>query len=542
MFRTAELGRKVSKAEFEALAPQLRIDLVNLQQQMRSAGFPVIIVFAGVDGGGKGESINLLNEWMDPRWMETHAYGLPTEEEAQRPEYWRYWRDLPADGKIGLFLRSWYSAPVLDHAFGRIGESQLDDRLSEVAAFEKMLADDGALILKFWMHLGKDAQKSRLKKLEKDPLESWRVSKQDWQHWEMYDNFIAAAERTIRMTSAGHAPWSIVEGVDQRYRSLTVLTTVRDALARHLEAHELKRRVAASLGSDTTALAAVTDGVAHEGKPSKARKSVAAVPVSAVAESLGTGMVSAVLPQQPTVLQALDMARTLSKKEANERLVEGRARLNRLQREAKGQGISTVLVFEGWDAAGKGGTIRRVTAALDAREYSVIPIAAPTDEEKAQHYLWRFWRHLSRAGRVTIYDRSWYGRVLVERVEGFATTEEWMRAYAEINDFEEQMTDFGMVLGKFWLHITPEEQLARFERRSQTPWKAWKLTDEDWRNRDKWGDYERAVNDMIERTSTRKAPWTLVEANDKRVARVKVLETVCDRLEARLEGLKSKKD
>jgi polyphosphate kinase 2 (PPK2 family) len=193
-------------------------------------------------------------------------------------------------------------------------------------------------------------------------------------------------------------------------------------------------------------------------------------------------------------------------------------------------------MFEGWDAAGKGGAIRRVTAALDARDYKVIPIAAPTDEEKAHHYLWRFWRHLSKAGRVTIYDRSWYGRVLVERIEGFASTEEWMRAYSEINDFEEQLIDSGMVLGKFWVHITKEEQAARFEARAQIPWKAWKLTEEDWRNRDKWDAYESAVNDMIERTSTRKAPWTLIEGNNKHFARVKVLETVCEKLETALKA------
>lgn len=232
------------------------------------------------------------------------------------------------------------------------------------------------------------------------------------------------------------------------------------------------------------------------------------------------------------------MTQNLDGDDYNQKLQEQRARLSTLHRRAKDKGVSTVLVFEGWDAAGKGGTIRRLTNALNARDYQVIPIAAPTEEERAQHYLWRFWRHLSRAGRVTIFDRSWYGRVLVERVEGFCTDDAWQRAYGEINDFEEQIVEAGHVLCKFWLHITPEEQLARFNQRSEIEYKQWKLTDEDWRNREKWGAYETAVNHMVEQTSTQIAPWTLVEANSKTWARVKVLRTVCDALEA---GLKKSK-
>jgi polyphosphate kinase 2 (PPK2 family) len=235
-----------------------------------------------------------------------------------------------------------------------------------------------------------------------------------------------------------------------------------------------------------------------------------------------------------TVLNSLDMGQTLNKKEYQQQFREYQARLNLLSRKALKKKVSTILVLEGPDAGGKGGAVRRVTAALDARNYQVIPIAAPTDEERARHYLWRFWRHLSRAGRVTIFDRSWYGRVLVERVENLASEEEWKRAYAEINDFEEQLVEHGIVLVKYWLHITSEEQLARFRAREETPHKRWKLTDEDWRNREKWVDYERAVNDMVQHTSTLNAPWTLVEGNDKRFARVKVIRTLCEQLEKAL--------
>jgi polyphosphate kinase 2 (PPK2 family) len=234
------------------------------------------------------------------------------------------------------------------------------------------------------------------------------------------------------------------------------------------------------------------------------------------------------------VLDKLDMTRRLEKARYRKLLPSLQGRLNRLQRLARERKVSMLLVFEGWDAAGKGSTIRRINAALDSRNVHVVPVSAPTDEERAQPYLWRFWRHLSRDGRVTIFDRSWYGRVLVERVEGLASEREWRRAYAEINRFERQLIRHGTVLLKFWMHITKEQQLLRFKERERTPWKRWKLTDEDWRNRERWEDYEIAVHDMLERTSTHGAPWTLVEANDKPFARIKVLESICKALEARL--------
>jgi polyphosphate:AMP phosphotransferase len=500
MFRTAELGQKVSKAEYREREPLLRQELLEVQQQLREAGrFPVILVFAGVDGAGKGDTVNLLNEWMDPRWLLTTAYDEPSDEEQERPEYWRFWRKLPPKGRIGLFLSAWYSRPILDRVYEKTDESTFDDQLDRILSFEKALADDGALILKFWMHLSQDIQKKRLKKLEKDPLTSWRVTSRDWDHWQIYDRFEAAAERTIRRTSTGTAPWTIVEGMDPCYRSLTVGTIVRDEIRKHLQRIEQQQLVAVESATETDA---------GEG-------SLPPLPVA-------------------TVLSGLDMTLHLNKADYSKKLKELQARLNTLHRKALKKKVSALLVFEGADAAGKGGAIRRITAALDARHYQVIPIAAPTDEEQAQHYLWRFWRHLSRAGRISIFDRSWYGRVLVERIEGFATEPEWRRAYAEINDYEEQLTEHGIVLMKYWIHITKEEQLERFRLREQTPHKQWKLTDEDWRNREKWDDYELAVNDIVEHTSTHSAPWILVEGNDKRYSRIKVIQTFCDRLEAAL--------
>jgi len=504
VFQTAELGRKVSKEDFERQEEPLRIELLDLQQRLRTLDAPVILVFAGVDGAGKGESMNLLNAWLDPRWIVTRAYGQPSDEERERPEYWRFWRDLPPNGRIGQFLSSWYSRPFMAFSNGAIDAVQFDEEMNRVITFEKTLADDGALILKFWMHLSKKAQKARLKSLEKNPLESWRVTKEDWHRWKMYDSFIQSAERLISRTSTGQSRWVIVEGEDHRYRSLTVLCTLRDALVHHMERCSLRRQ--------TPKDAEATPDGAEPALP-----------------SVVTGL--------PTVLDTLDMSQSLSKQDYRTALAAEQGRLGLLQRKVRSHGISTVLVFEGWDAAGKGGAVRRVTHALDARQVQVIPVAAPNDEERAQHYLWRFWRQLGRAGRVTVFDRSWYGRVLVERVEGFAEEDEWRRAYAEIRDFEDQLTQHGIVLCKFWLHITKDEQLARFQAREESPLKSWKLTEEDWRNREKWDAYTLAVKEMVERTSTHTCPWTLVEANDKRWARVKVVKTVADRMEARLAAL-----
>jgi AMP-polyphosphate phosphotransferase len=506
MFEAAEVGRSLSKAQFKAQVPALRRDLLAAQEELRSAHFPVIILFAGVDTAGKGETVNLLNEWMDPRWIVTRGYSDPSDEERERPRLWRYWRDLPPDGRIALFLSAWYSSPIRNRVARRQTMAEFDTALDEIAAFERALTDDGAVVLKFWMHLGKQAQKKRLKQFERDPLQRWRVTKQSWKHWQMFDRWVTAADRAIRKTSTEQAPWQIVEGEDHHYRSIVVATAIRDAIR-----HALEARPAAVPQASLTR-----------------RRRRSKRDVDATLEQI---------EQEFNVLDKLDMSQHLSRQRFKTAIEEQQSRLNLLQRKASANGVSTIAVFEGWDAAGKGGAIRRITAALDARDYQVTPIAAPTDEERARHYLWRFWRHLPRAGRMTIFDRSWYGRVLVERVEGFATEAEWRRAYAEITSFEEHLVTHGILVVKFWIHITKAEQLKRFRERAHIAHKRWKITQEDWRNRKKWPAYTLAVDEMVARTSTSIAPWTLVEGNDKLFARVKVLTTLADRMEQRLRHL-----
>ncbi|MGZ5050144.1 MAG: polyphosphate:AMP phosphotransferase [Methylobacter sp.] len=496
MFESAELGHKIDKATYEQEVPKLREALLEAQMDLaKSRKFPVIILIGGLDGAGRGETVNLLNEWMDPRYIETHGMGDPSDEELDRPMMWRFWRALPPKGKIGVFLGSWYTWPILNRVMGHTKPAELDQSLERARRLEKMLTDEGALLLKFWMHLSKDRQEKRLKLLEKDPQTRWRVTERDWKHFKQYDKFSAIHESVIRHTSTAEAPWTIVEGYDPRYRSLTVGKVILEAIRKRLDDAEIKE---AAIHAPPAPLPSI-DNI--------------------------------------DILKTLDLSQKLEKKVYKAELEKYQGKLALLMREDKFQKMTVIVMFEGNDAAGKGGAIRRITGALDARYYNVIPIAAPTDEERAQPYLWRFWRHIPRRGRMTIFDRSWYGRVLVERVEGFCSKADWMRAYSEINDFEAQLVRHNIVLVKFWLSISKDEQLKRFNEREKIGFKRFKITDEDWRNRDKWDDYERAVCDMVDRTSTEIAPWTLVEANDKNFARIKVLKTLCKEIEAAMKKL-----
>jgi len=490
MFDSADLEHRMDKAQYQTEEPLLRRALLDAQYALASRpGFPVLIIIGGVDGAGKGETVNLLNEWMDPRHIHTHAFSEPTGEEAERPPMWRYWRVLPPKGNIGIFFGSWYTAPLLRRVLGDDGQDALDSHVAAILRHERMLVDEGVLLIKFWFHLSKDQQRKRLKALESDPKTRWRVTPDEWRRFRKYDRFRAVSADVVRQTSTAGAPWIVVPGADHRYRSITAGRILLEALQARL-AHVPE---------------------VHTEAP-------------------------APLPQLENVklLRDLDLGKKLGKRRYERRLEKLQGELNLLSRAKRFRHRALAVVFEGSDAAGKGSTIRRVTAALDARFFRVIPIAAPSEEERAHPYLWRFWRHLPPHGRVTLFDRSWYGRVLVERVEGFCAQPDWMRAYSEINDFEDQIAASGTVLSKFWLQISPEEQLRRFKEREDIAHKRFKITADDWRNRERRDAYEAAVADMVDRTSSRSAPWTLVEAEDKNYGRIKVLQTLVDQLDAAL--------
>jgi polyphosphate:AMP phosphotransferase len=492
MFESAELGHRVDKRTYDKRIPTLRYELLETQLRVQEKGeFPVIVVLCGEDGSGRGDLVNLLLEWMDPRHVQVHASGLPTGGEIERPPMWRFWRALPPKGKMGMFFGGLYDDTIADRVYGRIRAADLTKQLVEVVRFERMLVDEGALVVKLWLHLTKKAQRRRFDKLESSAATSWRVTKQDWAHHKRYWRFREVSERALHETNTAEAPWTVVEAVDDRFRNLTVCEVLRDAMLARLD----RPRRPVPLRAPPPPRASI-DG--------------------------------------RNVLEELDLSKSLSVGQYDKRLPLLQGRLNALSRHKRFRDVAVVIAFEGNDAAGKGGTIRRVTRALDARSYDVVPIAAPTDEERAQPYLWRFWRHVPRRGHFTLFDRSWYGRVLVERVEGLAGEPDWMRAYREIVDFEDSLWRSRIVVLKFWLAISPDEQLARFRAREKTPFKRFKITKEDWRNRKKWSAYERAVCDMVDRTSTDVAPWHLIEANDKKWARVRVLETIGDAIENEL--------
>jgi len=488
MFETAEVGRSLGKAEFEKQARRLQAELLETQRRQREAGIPVIVIVSGVETAGKSQAVKRLNEWLDARNVQSVAFWDESDEERERPRQWRFWRQLPANGTIAILFGSWYTHPIVDRAYKDIGKDEYQTELSAINALERSLTDNGALVVKLWFHVSKKEQKRRLKDIAKE--QKRQLTPYEKAYSKHYDRFLKVSEAALRATDQGHAPWHIIDATDRQYRELMAGRILLEAMRERL---------------------------AHPGGKRGAR-----APESRAGKFV-------------TVLDKVDLGAKADPKRYQEKLEKYQARLNKLTWRAREKKVSTVAMFEGWDAAGKGGAIRRVTAAMDARLFRVIPVAAPTDEEKAHHYLWRFWRHVPRGGYVTIYDRSWYGRVLVERVEGFAQPHEWGRAYAEINEFERLLTAHGSSLCKFWLHISPEEQLRRFKERARLAHKKHKITDEDWRNREKWKGYAAAVDEMVARTSTEYAPWTLVAANDKKQARLTVLKTMCDALEKALD-------
>jgi polyphosphate:AMP phosphotransferase len=476
MFEFAELEHRVAKAAYKREEPKLRGELLNAQYDLKeNARFSALIVIAGVEGAGKGETIHLLNEWMDPRHILTHGFADASDEERERPQQWRYWKALPPRGKLGVFFGAWHTEPILERVAGSLSAGDFAEKVSEILRLEKMLSDEGVLLLKYWLHVSKKVQKKNLAAVGEKPPAHHR-------------KFLKVSEEFVRRTSSAEAPWIVVPAAERRFRALTFGRHVLAALRERLDEKPLKR---------------------HEDKHP---------PLAEPADNLN-------------VLRVLKLEQPLAKRAYQKQLEKWQAKLGALSRDKRMRKLSVVAVFEGNDAAGKGGAIRRITGALDARYYRNVPVGAPTEEERAQPYLWRFWRHIPRRGRFVFFDRSWYGRVLIERVEELSPERDWMRAYAEINDFELALARHDIVLVKYWLAISKDEQLRRFKQREKVAFKRFKITPEDWRNRKKWDAYEQAVCDMVDRTSTRVAPWTLVEANNKYYARIKVLRTLCEALE-----------
>ena len=496
MLENMDLSKNVKKKDAKEKLERLDAEVAALQRKARELKIPVMVVFEGWGASGKGRLINRMIQPLDPRGFKVYSIQRASEEEERRPYMWRFWNRLPSRGRMYIFDRSWYTRVLREREDRHMTREQVACAYNEINSFERMLTVDGMLIIKFFLHISKAEQKRRFEKLENSPETKWRVTKDDWKHHKQYEDYFAINDEMLVNTDTEYAPWHVVEAEDDGYASVRILDCVAKALRGRIREETEKRERRAE-------------------------------PYLRAKESSGSS----------SPLEKVDLSKTVKKEKYKEKLKEYQKKLALLQSELYREKIPVVLGFEGWDAAGKGGAIKRLTECMDPRGYEVVPTSSPNDYEKAHHYLWRFWTKMPAGGHIAIFDRTWYGRVMVERIEGFCSQAEWQRAYREINEMEEQLTQAGVIVLKFWLQIDKAEQERRFLARQENPEKSWKITEEDWRNRAKWDQYEPAVNEMIVKTSTARAPWIIVEGNCKYYARLKVLKRVVEALD---KGLNKK--
>lgn len=497
MLEKIDLEKKMDREEYRKASEAMGVRLGAAQRALKEKKIPVIIVFEGLGAAGKGVQINRLIAPLDPRGFEVYASRQTGEEEQMRPFLWRFWTKTPEQGRIAIFDRSWYRKVTEERFEEKPAQQEIARAFEDILSFEEQLCDGGFVVIKLFLYITKKEQKKRFKKLLGSRETAWRVSDSDLERNRRYEEYLHINEEMLEKTDTRRAPWTIIEATDKNYASAKIMAAVLERLEHELEKRERRDR-------------------SQE---------------EAVGPEHGDGYKNG-------VLSGVDLTKTIDEEEYRRRLEDAQKRLEFLHSEIYRLRIPVVLGFEGWDAAGKGGAIRRLTSHLDPRGYRVNPTAAPNDEERVHHYLWRFWNRMPKAGHIAIFDRTWYGRVMVERIEGFCSEEDWSRAYREINEMEAHMANFGAVVLKFWIHIDKDEQERRFKERMENPDKQWKITDEDWRNRAKWDEYEEAVNEMLVRTSTTYAPWIVVEGNSKHYARIRVLEAVADALETKVREKK----
>ena len=484
MFEKFDLTKTVDDKTFETSLPVLKEKLGILQRTLRDQNIPTIIVIEGWNASGITMSTHEIIQSLDPRGFTLHATDKPGDEERARPFLWRFWVKTPETGRIAIFARSWYSRALAEKLSNVSWKKLLKDEIISINNFERQLTDSGAIIIKFFLHINKDEQKMRLLERERNPLTAWLVTPRIWDFHHHYDTYLPIIDEFIENTDTMYAPWHVIEATDRKYTILKVYSYLIKTL---------EKRAAAIPGEQSRK--GKTKGIASFPKNPVQRRS------SAVSSH--------------------------SKEECQRMLDNLQIEMLELHYILFKRKIPFIIVYEGWDAAGKGGNITRLARHMNPLGYDVVPVSAPNDYEKNHHYLWRFIRHFPEAGHFAIFDRSWYGRVLVERVEGLCSEPEWQRAYQEINEMEmDYVNSSGGGIVKFWLEIDRDEQLKRFRQREADPLKHFKITEDDWKNREKWDLYEPAVNEMLARTNNRYAPWIVIESDDKWYARVKTLKNV----------------
>lgn len=497
MLEKLDLTKKMGKEEYKEKMEHLERSLGKLQRRCQELDIPVMIAFEGFGAAGKGLQIGKLIQALDPRGFRVYAVKSETEEEKMHPFLWRFWTKLPEKGRIAIYDTSWYRRVLTDRFDKKVKKSELADAYESILSFEDQLADDGMVIIKIFLAIDKKEQKKRFEKLLSSKDTAWRVTRGDLKRNVKFEKYQEMNEEMLARTDTEKAPWHIVEAVDRRFATVKIYSIVEEMLTRQVDK--------------------------AESAPVEERTDIPGADAAETKELM------------ESILGRVDLGLSCGREEYERELKMLQERIRELHGELYRRRIPVVLGFEGWDAGGKGGAIKRLTAKMDPRGYVVHPTASPNPVERQYHYLWRFWRDMPKAGHITIFDRTWYGRVMVERIEGFCTKSEWRRAYREINDMERTLTREGVLVLKFWMQIDKDEQERRFRERQENPEKQWKITEEDWRNREKWDQYETAVNEMLIRTSTANAPWIVVEGNDKYYARLKVLRTVVEAIEERIK-------
>lgn len=457
---------------------ELSLDLIEAQYALKESrdkknAKSVLVLVSGIELAGKGEAVKQLREWLDPRYLRVKA-NAPQFLTNNQPFWQSYSRFIPAEGQIVVMFGNWYSDLLTTamHVSKPLNEQLFDGYIEQMRAFEHDLQNNHVHIVKVWFDLSWKSLQKRLDQIDASEQRWHKLHGLDWRNKKQYDTLQGLSQRFTD-------DWFVIDGEDKKLRDQSFAQYLLQTL-RELPEHQTKV-------SQKWQQAEIPQ---HLQEPAQAS-----------------------LEKQ----EYKEQLRKLSKKVAEKLRFDER---------------KVVICFEGMDAAGKGGAIKRIVKKLDPREYEIHTIAAPERYELRRPYLWRFWNRLNDSGKITIFDRTWYGRVLVERIEGFASTVEWQRAYNEINRFEENLVDSQTVIVKIWLAISKEEQALRFKAREQTPHKRFKITEEDWRNREKWDDYLKAAADMLERTDTDYAPWYVIATDDKYSARIQVLKAILQQLKA----------